>query len=363
MKCPVCNNSARPMYCAHCMNTSPNLLVRLRVNLFILRETNCQLKNKVEAILEFGLNKVEKRNEGPAGVKKQEESTNIEGEILGSRLQKVDLLRLRKKNNRIKYRITLEQKKISDKRRSKELIQQELQQYLRPRILEQTNTNSCEYEGKLQETGQQISQVQKVVTSTQSLKLKKLTEWFIIRKRESYEFPYSIAFQPIVSLKNFYKLPSMVAWNSISKMSHYMTLLSDILLFRLSCELGEPPRIFMLEAEECDDPNIDESIVGEYLAKLVINVLQVSRHLNLLSKDPLDLVWLLDQYDLDTIFYNMVTGQEMKSRPVSHHWTYTRVLAVVSEALQFSIYAASPASRPTLAGTIANNSDKWYLVG
>lgn len=363
MNCPICHNSGRPIYCSHCMNTSPNLLVRLRIDLFLLRDMNSKLKNQVERILEYGLKRVEQQGRSESRKSPSEQSKNSEGGVLGKRLLKLDLLRLRKKNNRLRYRISQEQSRITDKKRTKEQIQEQLQLSSGQKARQDNNEAFSEYESIIEETKLQIAQVQKIVTGMQTLKLKNLIEWFVVRKRDSYEFPYSLAFQPLVSLKNFYKLPTIVAWNSISKMSQYIVLVAKILQFALPFKLGDPSPNFLVDFDDHEEPTINDNGIAEYIAKLVINLLQLSRHLNLLSQEPLDLVWLLDQYDLDTLFYNLISNQIMKARPISHHWTYDRVLAIVSEALQLSIYASSPASRPTLSGTMANNTDKWYLVG
>lgn len=354
------------MFCAHCMSTSPSLLVRLKIDLLMLRETNCELKEHVEGILEYGLGQVEGTKNSIHKIGDNYDSS-VEGEILGKRLLKLDLLRFQKKNNRVKYRTSQLLNRVNGKRRTIESLKRELARHSGLTSHGKTGEASGNDTEIILEKKQQLLQIQKVLSNAQVRKLRSLMEWYVIRKRDSYEVPYSLAFQPVISLKNFYKLPPSIAWRSMLKMSQYLSLISEILLFKLPFKFDCEPNLIELESggaskdhEEgiCDDAN-----VAEYLAKLVINVLQLSRHLNLLSKDPIDLAWMLDQYDLDTLFYNLVIVREMKGRPVSHHWTYTRVLAVVSEALQLSVYATSPASRQALAGTIVSNSDRWSLVG
>lgn len=355
------------MYCGHCMSTSPSLLAKLKIDLLISREINRNLKSQVESILEYGLGKVESNeNKPPLSDSPDSETSHVEGEILGKRLLKLNLLRSKKKNNRIRYRVTQLVNRVNNKRRTVEFLKSELAKDLNPTpnaAEKLTETDPAQ----LAEKREQIHQIHKVLSSAQEAKLRSLREWFVVRKRDSYEFPYSLAFQPVVSLKNFYRLPPMVAWGSIIKMSQYMILMSDVLLYKLPCKLDVIPEFGGAKLQDSsrgvEDLYGDDNNVADCLTKLVINILQLSRHLNLLSKNPVDLTWLLDQHDLDTLFYCMITSTAITSRPVSHHWTFTGVLAVVSEALQLSIYAASPASRQTLAGTMANNSDRWFLVG
>lgn len=358
MRCPICLNSARPMYCSHCMNTSPNLLARLKIDLLVLRENNHKLKTRVESILEYGLGLMEGSEDKLSAVKASEaDHEDVEGEILGQRLLKLDQLRSKRKNNRIRYRTTQLSSSVEGKKQIVERLKQEN---------ERVSVLDGHAEAKLSkvktrvlaERTHQITQIQRVLLSSQDAKLRSLREWFIIRKRDSYEFPFSIAFQPVVSLKNFYRLPPMVAWGSISKMSEFVVLLSEVYLYKLPYELPDQPSKTAEDVYDDDSNNVAES-----LAKLLVNVVQLARHADLMSKSPVDLAWMLDQLDIDTLFYNMATSSKIPTKPMAQHWTYNKLLSVVSEALQLSIYAASPASRQTLAGTLANNSDHWFLVG
>lgn len=368
MRCPVCLNSGRPMYCGHCVNTSPSLLTKLKIDLLVLREGNIKLKNQVEGILEYGLGQVEAVEHNHAAEKDQRvESSNIEGEILGQRLLKLGLLRSKRKNGRVKYRALQLTNRIKDK----ELAVDQLKRAIAGDFNGRRNSEQALLRIKsavLHDKNQQISQIFRFTSLNQEARLQALRDWFVVRKRDSYDFPYSVAFLPVVSLKNFYKLPPVVAWGSISKMFQYVHLMSEILFCKLPCKMESIPEPAGNEKDQENgkaggDLYSDETNVAEYLTKLVINAVQLARHANLLSKHPIDLAWTLDQDDLDTLFYNMATATQITSRPVTHHWTYSRVLSVVSDALQLSIYAASPASRQTLGGTRVNNSDLWSLVG
>ncbi|GAV48423.1 hypothetical protein ZYGR_0I07200 [Zygosaccharomyces rouxii] len=361
MQCSICHKSGRPMYCAHCMSSSPHLLLKLKLDLLILRETNGHLKSRVEDILEYGLGQI-------AGKEPKSASTNVKGDILGRRLRKLDSVILRRKNNRVKYRISQLNRRIYEKRHRIEALRSKLQLPSKIGIHEKELKAKREsQELTISEGKQQLTQIRKVLLKSQLSKIRSLVEWFVIRKRESYEFPYTLAFQPIVSLRNVYKLPSSVVWGSISTMSRYLKLFAEILFFTLPHNELVAPNAPELElevsAKTADESSSDENTIVDHLTKIFINIIQISRHLNLISKDPIDLAWMLDQNDLDTLFYNMAMRLETKSKPVFHHWTYPQILAVVSEALQLSsVYATSPVSRQTLTGTKANNNDRWYVV-
>lgn len=361
MQCSICHKSGRPMYCAHCMSSSPHLLLKLKIDLLVLRENNGNLKNRVEDILEYGLGQI-------AGKEPESKSGNIEADILGKRLRKLDSLILRKKNNRLRHRISQLNLRIYEKRRKIEGLHKEFRLPTKVTLEEKKLKSGREsQELARSENRQQLMQVKKVLLRSQLSKIRSLVEWFVIRKRESYEFPYRLAFQPIVSLRNVYKLPPFVVWGSISTMSQYLKLFAEMLFFSLPHDELVPPNAPGLElevfAKTSDENGSDEIIIVEYLTKIFINIIQISRHLNLISKDPIDFAWMLDQNDLDTLFYNMAMRLETKSKPVANHWTYPQILSVVSEALQLSsIYATSPVSRQTFAGTKASTNDHWYVV-
>ncbi|QLQ78844.1 hypothetical protein HG537_0B01920 [Torulaspora globosa] len=363
MRCPLCMNSSRPMYCSHCVNTSPNILARLKIDLLMLRDENCKLKNRVESILEYGLGLME----GSKGVTNaetiEEGNQDVEGEILGQRLLKLNQLRAKRRYNRIRYRTTQLLSSLEAKRRTIERLEQENEtvSVLDASVEEQLSRVRTAV--MVEKTGQ-IAQIQRVLLNSQESKLNSLRKWFIIRKRDSYEFPYSIAFQPIISLKNFYRLPPVVAWSSISKMSEFTLLMSEVLQYTLPCELPDTSsKTLRLADNTVEDGYDDDNNVADYLTKLLINIIQLARRAGLISKSPVDLTWMLDQLDIDTLFYNMATSTKIPTKSVAQHWTYDKLLSVVSEALQLSVYAASPPSRQTLTGTIANNSDHWFLVG
>ncbi|SJM87538.1 related to Autophagy-related protein 14 [Zygosaccharomyces bailii] len=361
MKCLICHDSGRPMYCAHCMSSSPNLLLTLKIDLLMLRETNVHLKSRVEDILEYGLSRI--AEEGG-----DEPVPNVEGDILGKRLRKLDSLVLRKKNNKIRYRISQLRQRIDQKTHKITMLNAEVRKQCfmnsskREAVLKKNHNDQAGVEVK-----QQLLQIKKVLLKSQLVKIRSLVDWFVIRKRDSYEFPYTLSFQPVVSLKNVYKLPPSVVWGSIMTMFRYLTLFSELLFFTLPHKEPAIPNIVNMELETSiktpDESTSDDAGIMDHLTKLLINIVQVSRHLNLISQEPIDLAWMLDQNDLDTLFYNMAMRLETKSKPVSHHWTYPQILAVVSDALQLSsVYATSPTSRRTLTGTLANNNDHWFVV-
>lgn len=354
------------MYCSHCMNTSPNLLARLKINLLMLRNTNRELKGRVESILEYGLGLVDGSNRHALAGRPDGEQEDVEGKILGQRLIKLNQLRSKRKNNRTRYRTAQLQTVVESKRQLVARLKEEKKQVsVLDRKAEKMHVKAKT--AVIVERKFQLSQIDRVLVSSRGAKLESLREWFMVRKRDSYDFPYSIAFCPVISLKNFYRLPPMVAWSSIAKMSELVELISRVMLYKLPCEGIRTPAPSSNPTGKGDktleDAYEDDNNVAECITRLLINIIQLARHADLMSKSPVDLAWMLDQLDIDTIFYHMVTSTRIDTKPIAQHWTYHKLLSVVSEALQLSVYAASPASRQTATGALANNSDHWFLVG
>ncbi|EDO17541.1 hypothetical protein Kpol_534p20 [Vanderwaltozyma polyspora DSM 70294] len=335
IQCSVCRNHVQSMYCAHCINTSPNLLHPLRMQLLMVQQKNKVLKGKVEDILSHALDKNWKSSDN-----------DTEGIILADRLHKLEVLKRTKRNNRVRYRISQLTKRIENK-------QQRLQslrlQITTTDVAKVSNANKKEIE----EIRTKYLQLNEVVKREQELECQSLVDWFILRKRNSYEIPYTLVFLPVVSLKNFHKLPKAVTISSLHKMFQFLEIYSQIISFPL-----------LYKGDEIKEKtiNTDEEI-AKLITKLVINVLQIGRFKNLIPKDAIDLVWLLDQYDVDSLFYNVIVNHKMECRVVLFHWTFGKVSKVVTETLQLPAGSTTSFPRQQVGDTYDKDDDMWHIVG
>lgn len=334
-RCSICHNSSQALYCAHCISSSPKLLLRMKINLMILQDDNTKLKNKVENILDVAMNRNENHNK-----------KNTEGIILGQKLQKIDVLKHKRRNNKIKFRINQLSERIQKRRNKLENLKQEL---LTKNVVELPPVSKKE----AIDIVEKLEQFKKVVTRTQESEYKFLINWFNIRKRNSYDVSYTLAFLPVISLKNFPKLPRPIAISSINKMSQFLKLYSQIIALQLKFQCDQ--------VSEINDAT-DNDIV-KWISRLVINILQLARFNALLPEQNIDLVWLLDQYDIDSLFYNLVMNHKIECRVIDYTWSYDRILEFISKTLQLSVQSTFGMTNKQMLDTPNTDADMWYIVG
>lgn len=344
MRCNVCNNERQSFFCSDCINTSPKLLLKLRFELLALRATNNKLHSRVEEILESAFDH-------------SHLDSNTEEGILASRLRKVELLKFKKRNNRINSSIHQLESGIDSKRKRI----QELRGVVEMKVdIQQRTTDQSINEKIKSELNDRNRQLIKVLKASQNEKLKSLMEWFIIKKRDSFELPYTIAFKPLVSLRNYNKLPASMFLESIYKMTHYLEIASTI----LSCILPYDNEFTLRKIITCDIENIKANAM-QWIARLIANIVHICKRMQLLPHDSIDIAILLEQYDIDGIFYDMATMHPLQFRPSTFEWTHSKILKYVSQViLSSSLIAATPPAPNIQYRTQFNleNNDNWFVV-
>ncbi|EHN03584.1 Atg14p [Saccharomyces cerevisiae x Saccharomyces kudriavzevii VIN7] len=344
MYCPICHHRAYVMYCAHCVNTSPSLLLKLKLSLISIKDENELLSGKVEQILNEAMN-YDQLNIRALERKK---------DPLMNSLMKLDVLRMKKNNNRIKQRIEHLNERINSKRDHISKLKLEIDNYKHYKA--EAGRDKLREQMEINDAKNKLTQISRICESTRNYKLNLLNDWFVIQKlHDNFQIPFSIAFQPLISLKNFHVLPPLITDDSINTMWKYVTFLSDILVIKLpyASNSNELP---MFESSD------GIQTVVQRLIKLIINILQICRHLKLVPSTPMDIPWLLDQYDVDGLFYNMVKRNKMKCRSVSLYWTFGMLYSMVLDNLN-SPQTGHPARRTAPAPAPTGPHDRWYVVG
>ncbi|CAI4273631.1 CEI_1a_G0003100.mRNA.1.CDS.1 [Saccharomyces cerevisiae] len=344
MHCPICHHRAHVVYCAHCINTSPSLLLKLKLDLILLKDENKELNGKVEQILN------EAMNYDQLDIKRMEKKKDP----LMDSLMRLDVLRMKKNNKLIKHRIEQLNERIYSKRNHISELKVEIDNYKRYKM--GTRTDKLREQVEISDAKNKLAQVSKICESVRVYKLNLLNNWFVIQKlQDNFQIPFAIAFQPLISLKNFRVLPLAITNDSINIMWKYISFFSDILMIKLP-----------YTNKICEQPMFEFSdsiqTVVQRLIKLIINILQICRHLKLVPSTPMDIPWLLDQYDVDGLFYNMVKRNKMKCRPVSLYWTFGMLYSMVLDNMN-NPQRGHPARRTAPAPSVTGPHDRWYVVG
>ncbi|CCD22965.1 Atg14p NDAI_0A08110 [Naumovozyma dairenensis CBS 421] len=423
MQCSVCLSERKRLYCGNCMNTSPNLLLKLHLKLILLKQQNARIKDKVNEVLNFATNETSNSHD----MKIDGENELQAGLILRDKLKKLQHFKEQKRNNRIKFRIEQMNKRLDDKRTKIAELQVELKNsYSMASTINIDTHIDAALLHERDELKRELTQLEKLVETKRISQINQLTDWFMIKKRsDTHLVPYSISFEPIISMKSFHKIPRMVAIDSIAKMSHYIGILSKLINSKLPFDESIFQSSLLTDYQE-------ESIdIVEKQTKLLINVLETCRQLHLMSSNnekrndfygQLNLNWLLDQYDTDSLFYNMATRQQITIQrpsdsstppppvPVQQHrppasscktvyrhapkhgqlynaddsnqWTFTKIYDIVAEMLNLSLYEGDSYTKTrkgknnkhveNALGTKCNNNhktgkneshDRWFVVG
>lgn len=353
MLCSVCSKQTTRAYCSNCSNTSPSLLLKWRMALLSIHEQNRKLQGRVKAILERSMGQNDVDMDGD----KNEEN---DFPLLKSKLRKVTILKMKKRNNRIRFRIEQLKKNMENKKQRATHMEDELQLEIpkEAAIILQDDEDLME----------RIHQTQKIVQMAQQEKLHSLRKWFMVRQRKDlYLVSFSILFQPIISLQNVPNLPRSVTISSLNNMFQYLDIFAQIINFKLPYDGFHS---LTSAKEDGDDNNTD---VVEWITKLTIGLLQLASKLQLIRTKSIDIHWLLDQYDVDKLFYSVVQQRQIQCRVISSGqcWTFSHVYAMVSEILNISErnsrnnLRADSTQRHSIktADTQVAHLDRWFIVG
>ncbi|KTB11764.1 Autophagy-related protein 14 [Nakaseomyces glabratus] len=362
MQCPICETQSHVFYCAHCINSSPDLLIRLKFDLYILGKINNALRNKVDQYLE------EVDDELNTNIRNGEQlESNIGVQILKERLGKVQVLRKERQNNKIKHKISQQDRRIKEKSR----YIAELRSLINGPPKNQNKFTDPQTILKAQKQLQDNLEIAKRLSiQTRSEKLAMLNKWYSIRKRDSHDIPFTISYQPVISLKNFNRLPLPLIEGSLRKLIQYMNLLEHIYCIKY------PSAMFVHEDEMLSlqghgaklKRNAPELL--QVLIKLIQMILVVMTRSKLIDerKQNIDYAWILDQYDIDGLFYHMAMSIpiDTKSGAKNIQWSTDRLVDIVCSSLgaekeEVLLKDQKKVEPPT--DKEYEVSDRWYIVG
>ncbi|CEP61564.1 Atg14p LALA0_S03e05688g [Lachancea lanzarotensis] len=326
-KCYVCHEQVKELYCRHCINTSPHLILKHKIELYQIRAFNNELRSQVDDILQSAMDESKEPQD-----------------VLGRNLAMLKTAYLKRKTN--KYRHKLEQVRDSVEvkaHRAKQLREQidrdNATKINEPRQLqEHSGTQKSQFDALKPD----LLQLQKVLANSKALKFQELVRLFLVRQREHPEFPYTISFQPVINIQHLYRLPQNVIECSLRSMWEFLVLAGKVLLLELP--LKEP------------GTDVLTSLTG-----IVLTILVLLRNLELVPRDCSDrralLRSLLRNYDVDKLFYFMVMNKDVETDIKSKAETVINYEVCHSE-LQTLLQGSSELS--VLEQSV---DDKWFLVG
>lgn len=203
MHCGICNRPKTneiEFICAHCINGSPSILLREKIQLLRVRQEVLELKNEVEKQLDSGF-----RGEGHLG--KQLQKLEIYNE-------RRSIAKLRQKETYIKEKLKLKQSRLQE---SKLLLSDELRD-------DSTGFRERTKEMLLEETGS-LNMLMQVLKRNQLETFQLLCSWFRIERCEDNTlFPYSIWNMPIVNVKYTNEMSSENTLTSMRYIQQYIKL-------------------------------------------------------------------------------------------------------------------------------------------
>ncbi|SCU97278.1 LAFA_0G10704g1_1 [Lachancea sp. 'fantastica'] len=322
-KCYVCHEQVKELYCGHCINTSPHLVLKHKIELYQIRALNNDLRSQVDRILQRAMNEHSEPQD-----------------VLERNLAMLKTAHLKRKTN--KYRRKVEQARDSIEikahraKQLRELIEKDDDAF---RVSQkQSGTQRSQFD-ILQPD---LRQLQKVLANSKALKFQELVRLFLVRQREHPEFPYTISFQPVINIQHMYRLPQNVIECSLRSMWDFLILASKVLSVELpSKEAGK---------------DVLNSLTG-----IVLNILVFLRNLELVPRDCSDkralLRSLLRNYDIDKLFYFMVMNRDVEAdikskaeTPINFEVCHYELQTLLRGSSELSVLEQSV-------------DDKWFLVG
>ncbi|CUS22001.1 LAQU0S04e05908g1_1 [Lachancea quebecensis] len=322
IKCCTCHRQGKAMYCPHCVNTSPSLLLRYKMELYQVAAAREELRLQVDGILRDAMN----GDAQPSGV-------------LGKHLAMLRKTHLKRKTNKIRSKLQQLQEIVQAKRERVRKLKTQLNQ---PSVRVVSSSENKDKTVQFRNSHQKLTMLRRVLESSKALKFQALVHLFLIRQREHPEFPFTISFQPIVNVHNLCHLPQNVIECSLRSMWDFLLLAGRVLLIELP--LQKPAK------------DVIDSLTG-----IVLNLLVFLQSLELVPQklcgDRGYLRSLLRNYDVDRLFYYMVMNRDIELLDTSELHSAVNYEACHAE-LQAMLQGSSELS-------VLNKSidDKWFLVG
>lgn len=206
MICKICNNENRCPYfiCSRCINTSPNLILQLKIKLIQEISINNQLSEQVNTILEESLKC--SKDTGTSShanyfVISNDNDNKYIIDILSYQLKKVKLIKELRRNNKIKKSIQMIEERLDSKRkevsRMKSLFLSNKKTISIDKTILETNpldtTHLIEWRSKIKE-------IQSFLNIQQIKKMRQLNKWFGIDSSMNKD-NFKLFYQPIVTIQ------------------------------------------------------------------------------------------------------------------------------------------------------------------
>lgn len=335
MRCQICNDESGEFYCASCIKASPHLLLSLKFGLIDIQNENKTLNQRIDRILENAMvNKQGNVTDLALGKLTVEEDTN--DNVLRSTMMKVNSLKLKRRNGRIKSQLDHINRALTSKREYISKLLQMLENAKDVRTVSHSIPTVVERKQEREKWLKKIDQMEILVEKRQQYHLRLLNQWFAISKRESAGLPFAISFQPVISLKNVNKLSYRLVKSSVFKMFQYLSLISMILEIKIPYCMKDNVSSFNDDYQLRDIIIFTEDFVKKqstnWLTKIIIDITCICQCTDVLPSDQnIDILTLLDQYDIDGVFYHMVQKRTITCNTLANPPTFQEVYRIVQQ--------------------------------
>ena len=315
-----------------------------------LNDANEELKAKIERLLSYVTNNASGSGSGSTPV-----SASASEIAFYHRMKEINLLKKRRRNDRIntwvKYMSKLVERKKEELAKCQNLLASRQRAPPPPPIISDNLQTGWVHT---------IAQVQTMLRRRQVAVQNELTSWYLVRKTERwFEIPYVMQFQPIVSLRNAFKLPGQLIALSVLRMVQYLRILEQIYSFSLPFTLR--PSFTLKWVIELDEPVIYRNLI-HWLTTLTINLVVGLQRLDLMpvNREFPDIARLLDEYDIDGLFYHLASRLEVEVvHTIETSQNFNDVSKIISKMLYIS--SESDASQQNGQQSVGS-ADKWFVV-
>ncbi|AGO12875.1 AaceriADL381Wp [[Ashbya] aceris (nom. inval.)] len=294
MQCTICHRPSTVWYCAHCVNTSPKLILRYKLELTQICEEVTEMRDTVTSTLENAIG----RKEG----------------LLGKHMERLQHLRLKRYNARLSYRARELEQHLESKMSRRDGLRHALKQLSAADAAAAPAENPDEY----RELGHKLTLLQNVVATKSAQKFEELRQWFAISCNTAGDdnFPYSIRFIPMCNIRNWRLLST--AEESLQHMCEFVKYASRALLVDMPFDSQHETL--------ATDP---VAAVSHFTVNLLTILIKRSR----LQERP-DVPDLLGRYDIDGLLYLLCSGGDVESITGICPPTYKVVHEFVRNALE-----------------------------
>lgn len=280
-------------YCAHCVNTSPKLILRYKLELTQICEEVTEMRDIVTSTLENAISE----KEG----------------LLGKHMERLQHLRLKRYNARLSHRARELEQHLDSKLSRRDGLRRALKQ-LSPDVAVVPAEDPDEY----RELRHKLTLLQNVVSMKSTQKFEELCQWFVFTcsTTEDDHFPYSIRFIPVCNIRN---------WRLLSTAQESLQHMCEFVIYASRALLVDIP--FGSHSEKLTTDHI--AAVSHFTVNLLTILIKRKR----LQERP-DVPDLLGRYDIDGLLYLLCSGGDVESITGTCPPTYKVVHEFVRTALE-----------------------------